>query len=109
PRWSIFIDPAFWDPNQLSALGQHLPKQVVQKLQKPLEGRFMWLVRKLTLQKGEEILSLNLKGVYGIKEMERSYPFGKHMAHLLGFVDIDEKGLSGVERQWDFFCTIHRV
>ncbi|WP_286975404.1 peptidoglycan D,D-transpeptidase FtsI family protein [Acetomicrobium sp. UBA5826] len=103
PRLSMFVDPAFWDPNQLSALGQHLPNQVVQKLQKPLEGRFMWLVRKLTLKKGEEILSLNLKGVYGIKEMERSYPFGKHMAHLLGFVDIDEKGLSGVERQWDFF------
>lgn len=103
PRWSLFVDPVFWDTDQLSILSRYLPKNVIERLHKPLAGRFIWLTRKLPLPKGEEILSLNLKGIYGVKEMERSYPFGKYMAHLLGFVDIDEKGLAGVERQWDVF------
>lgn len=103
PKWSLFVDPAFWDPGQLPVLSKYLPKSVTKKLDRPLEGRFIWLVRKLSLSEGEKVLSLKLKGIYGIKEMERSYPFGRYMAHLLGFVDIDEKGLAGVEKQWDVF------
>jgi len=103
PKWSLFVDPAFWEASQLPVLSRYLPKGVTDKLKRPLEGRFIWLVRKLSLSEGEKVLSLKLKGIYGIKEMERSYPFGRHMAHLLGFVDIDEKGLAGVEKQWDVF------
>jgi cell division protein FtsI (penicillin-binding protein 3) len=44
---------------------------------------------------------LNLKGIYLQKENQRFYPKRDLAAHVLGFVDVDEKGLSGIERELD--------
>src|SRR5256885_446047 len=44
---------------------------------------------------------LNLKGVYTMKENERFYPKRDMAAHVLGYVDLDEKGQGGIEHQLD--------
>jgi cell division protein FtsI (penicillin-binding protein 3) len=44
---------------------------------------------------------LNLKGIYFQKENQRIYPKRDLAAHVLGFVDLDEKGLGGIEYELD--------
>jgi cell division protein FtsI/penicillin-binding protein 2 len=62
---------------------------------------FVAIKRKLTDLEVEQVEALNLNGLRFINEMKRSYLNGKTAAHVLGFVDIDENGLSGLERYFD--------
>ena len=58
---------------------------------------FTWIARKVPPDKKEAVEALNLKGIYFQKENQRIYPKRDLAAHVLGFVDVDEKGLGGVE------------
>jgi cell division protein FtsI (penicillin-binding protein 3) len=62
---------------------------------------FVWLARKLSPEKYEALDALNLKGIYFQDENQRFYPKRDLAAHVLGFVDPDEKGLAGIEYQFD--------
>jgi len=62
---------------------------------------FVWIKRKLPPAKSEEVESANLKGIYLQEENQRFYPKRDLAAHVLGFVDVDEKGLGGIEREHD--------
>lgn len=62
---------------------------------------FVWVQRKLPAEKAESIKSLNLKGIYLQEENKRFYPKRDMAAHVLGFVDVDEKGLGGIEHEYD--------
>ncbi|MFV0249574.1 MAG: stage V sporulation protein D [Bacilli bacterium] len=61
--------------------------------------------RRLNYEIADKIDSLNLDGVYLVKESERFYPFDKLLAHTLGFVGIDNQGLSGLELMYDSYLT----
>jgi len=60
-------------------------------------GSFVWILRKLPPDKAEAVRALNLKGVYLQGENQRYYPKRELASHVLGFVDLDEKGLGGIE------------
>ena len=62
---------------------------------------FVWIARKLSPEKYEALDALNLKGIYFQDENQRFYPKRDLAAHVLGFVDPDEKGLAGIEYQLD--------
>ena len=62
---------------------------------------FVWVARKLPPEKREAVEALNLKGIYFQKENQRFYPKRDLAAHVLGFVDLDEKGLGGIEYELD--------
>jgi len=62
---------------------------------------FVWLKRKLTPAKSEALQSLNLTGIYTQEENQRYYPKSGLASHVLGFVDVDEKGLGGIEHEYD--------
>lgn len=62
---------------------------------------FIWIRRKLPPAKAEAVDSLNLKGIYLQQENQRFYPKRDLGAHVLGFVDVDEKGLGGIEHEYD--------
>jgi len=61
--------------------------------------------RRLSYDVAERISSLNLPGVYLVKESKRNYPYGKLLSHVLGYVGIDNQGLSGLELQYDKYLT----
>src|SRR5499427_2410577 len=101
PVESAFAVPAEIGDNKIMAarllsnvLG--IPRDV---LQTRLEstGSFVWISRKLPPNKAEAVRALNLKGVYLQNENQRYYPKRELAAHVLGFVDLDEKGLGGIE------------
>ena len=62
---------------------------------------FTWIARKVPPDKKEAVEALNLKGIYFQKENQRIYPKRDLAAHVLGFVDVDEKGLGGIEYELD--------
>ncbi|HVH73009.1 MAG TPA: penicillin-binding protein 2, partial [Candidatus Dormibacteraeota bacterium] len=62
---------------------------------------FVWVTRKVPPDKKEAVEALNLKGIYFQKENQRIYPKRGLAAHVLGFVDLDEKGLGGIEYELD--------
>jgi len=57
--------------------------------------------RRLTYKIADQISSYNFDGVYLLKEAKRYYPNGKMLSHTLGFVGIDNQGLSGLELTYD--------
>ena len=61
--------------------------------------------RNLTYDIADKINSLNHKGVYLVKEAKRSYPYDSLLSHTIGFVGIDNQGLSGLELIYDKYLT----
>jgi cell division protein FtsI (penicillin-binding protein 3) len=106
---SIPVDSAFAVPSEIADenLAARLLSGVVNKPQEEIEARFqssrsfVWIARKLPPEKADAITKLNLKGIYLQKENQRFYPKRDLAAHVLGFVDVDEKGLLGIERELD--------
>ena len=45
----------------------------------------------------QQIRAQNLKGVQEVREYKRRYPEGESAAHVVGFTDIDGKGIDGIE------------
>ncbi len=62
---------------------------------------FVWVQRKLPPEKVQAIAALNLKGIYFQEENQRFYPKRDMASHVLGFVDVDDKGLGGIEHEYD--------
>jgi len=106
---SIPVDSAFAVPSELAdeQLAARLLSGVLGIPREILEARlessrsFVWIARKLPPEKAEAVASLNLKGVYFQKENQRFYPKRDLASHVLGFVDLDEKGLGGIEYELD--------
>lgn len=65
------------------------------------EGRFAWIKRNLTPQEQWRVNNLGIPGLGFEQEDRRVYPQGRLAAHVLGFVDIDGNGLSGIERSFN--------
>ena len=61
--------------------------------------------RRLSYEIADKISELNLDGVYLVKESKRNYPLGTTLSHTLGFVGIDNQGLSGLELMYDKYLT----
>ena len=61
--------------------------------------------RKLSYDIADKIRNLKIDGVYLVKESQRIYPHDTYMAHTLGFVGIDNQGLSGLELTYDKYLT----
>ena len=61
--------------------------------------------RRLSFDIADKINALKLDGVYLVKESQRYYPYDKLLSHTIGFVGIDNQGLSGLELTYDKYLT----
>ncbi|MCH8037476.1 MAG: penicillin-binding protein 2 [Proteobacteria bacterium] len=62
---------------------------------------FIWLKRNLTPREQYRVNRLGIPGLYFEREERRFYPHGRLTAHGVGFTNVDNKGLAGVERSFD--------
>jgi cell division protein FtsI (penicillin-binding protein 3) len=106
---SVPVQSAFAIPGEIKDMAM-AARLLSRELGMPMEeigerletgATFVWLKRKLPPAKSDEIQSLNLKGVYLQEENQRYYPKREMAAHVLGFVDVDEHGLGGIEHEYD--------
>jgi len=102
---SVFADPTrILDPidaaKKMTSVLQDLSQaSVVSKLSS--KRNFVWLKRHLTPKQQKQINSLGIPGVFFRKEEKRFYPLGPLAAHVIGYTDVDNKGIAGVERYFD--------
>ena len=61
--------------------------------------------RSLSYEIADKIDSYEFPGVYLVKESKRYYPYGETLAHVLGYVGIDNQGLGGIELIYDEYLT----
>ena len=61
--------------------------------------------RQLSYDIASKIEELHFDGVYLVKESKRYYPYGTVLSHVLGYVGIDNQGLSGLELTYDKYLT----
>ncbi|MCL6561140.1 MAG: stage V sporulation protein D, partial [Firmicutes bacterium] len=62
---------------------------------------FVWIKRKVDFETSQRVRSLRLKGIELIEESRRQYNRGALAAHVLGFVGMDNQGLTGIEKTYD--------
>ncbi|MEQ8817238.1 MAG: penicillin-binding protein 2 [Thalassobaculum sp.] len=65
------------------------------------DRRFVWLKRNLTPREQQEVNSLGIPGLHFQDEWKRIYPQGSLTAHVVGFTDVDDRGIAGVESSFD--------
>ncbi|WP_265518127.1 peptidoglycan D,D-transpeptidase FtsI family protein [Nitratireductor luteus] len=65
------------------------------------EAGFVWLRRQLSPRQQSEILALGVPGLGFRTEKRRFYPGGSTVSHVLGLVDVDNKGIAGIEKYID--------
>ncbi|KAA3512639.1 penicillin-binding protein 2 [Agrobacterium vitis] len=65
------------------------------------KSHFQWLRRQLTPKQQSQILALGIPGIGFRPEIRRFYPGGSTAAHIVGFVNIDNRGMAGMEKYID--------
>jgi cell division protein FtsI (penicillin-binding protein 3) len=66
---------------------------------------FVYLRRHLPPAEVREILELKIPGIYSKREYKRFYPAGEVASHIVGFTDVNDKGLEGLELSFDKWLT----
>ncbi|MFC3120963.1 penicillin-binding transpeptidase domain-containing protein [Agaribacter flavus] len=114
PAQAIYADPkiihsndALADNRRWQALAEVL-EQDINKLKARVKNpnrRFVYLQRQVTPAMAEFVENLNIPGVYLRNESKRYYPSGEVSAHVVGFTDVDDKGIEGLERLYNQYLT----
>ncbi len=63
--------------------------------------RFIWVRRGVSPGIAQKVHDLGLPGVSFRYELKRAYPGGMLAGHALGYVDVDNRGVTGIERYID--------
>lgn len=104
PVESVWVNPKEFSPDeeQFMSLAKYLnltPKQLSRKIvdaeNKELE--FLYLQRQLPPPIAKEIKLLKIPGVNFQKEFKRYYPDSDSISQLIGFTNVDDQGLEGIE------------
>lgn len=97
PRRIIDADEA------VEALSSVLPNVDYKEWHRKLSSGagFVWLRREITPKQQADVMSLGIPGIDFRNETRRFYPGGATAAHILGLVNIDNAGISGIEKYID--------
>ncbi|MCX7913071.1 MAG: penicillin-binding protein 2 [Thermodesulfovibrionales bacterium] len=103
---SIYCNPSEIGESQIHKVATELStimgkdrETVLSKLK--ANSKFSWIERKVSPEIAEKIKNSKIKGVGLITESKRFYPKGSLASHLIGYVDIDNKGIEGIESKYD--------
>lgn len=95
----VVLDPVEAANKLVQVLPELNHKDILHRL-KSGKG-FVWLARHLTPQKQAEIICLGIPGIYFQQDERRVYPHGELFSHVLGYTNIDNQGLGGIERKFN--------
>ena len=97
--WAIPEDVDLEDP-QLSAVARVLGMPLAdlkRRLEVNKKKSFMWVQRQVDTPVALKVKELGVKGIHLRKEYKRQYPEGEAAAHVVGFTNVEDLGLEGVE------------
>lgn len=78
-------------------------KSLTDRIESKIEGGrgFIWIKRHLLPEEYLKIKSLGIPGIYFADDNKRFYPHENDFSHIIGFVDIDQNGIAGIEKNFD--------
>lgn len=102
PVESVWVNPKEFSPDeeQFMALAKYLnlkPKELSRRVVNAQNREFLYLQRQLTPMLVKKIKSLKIPGINFQKEFKRYYPDSDSMSQLLGFTNVDDEGIEGIE------------
>ena len=102
---SVFAEPRrIIDKDEaVELLTAVLPDVDARELRNRIGSRkgFVWVKRGITQKQQEEVYRLGLPGVGFLPENKRVYPNGPVAAHVIGFTNLDNQGIAGIEKWVD--------
>jgi cell division protein FtsI (penicillin-binding protein 3) len=110
---SADVDSVYANPRRLKAMEQD-PRTVARRIARILDVEperlakrlaadryFVWIERRVTPNEATRIRELDIPGVELTTESRRYYPNRHLAAHLVGFADIDGRGIEGIELAYE--------
>lgn len=106
PMDSVWVNPAMFQASwpQLTKLSKLLSMRISDIKQRIHHGdsrEFVYLKREMPPEIAEQIKELNIPGLFFQREYRRYYPEGEVAAHVIGFANIDDIGVEGLEMGYD--------
>lgn len=103
---SLYADAAHvLDPDEaterLIGLFSNLDRRELRRDLADPARRFVWIKRGLSPRTAQRVHDLGLPGLNFVDEVRRTYPAGRTAGHILGRVDVDNRGTAGIERYVD--------
>lgn len=102
PVQSLWVNPKTFAPNkkQLKTLAKLIgeqPRTLLKRIQKAHQREFIYLKRQLTPMLAKNIDDMHIPGVNFQQEYKRYYPEADSVAQLIGFTNLDDNGIEGLE------------
>lgn len=108
--YSFAVDPTLINKpeliEQIAYLIDSTKGDIYQKLINKItttKKSFVWLIRGLDDSEASKFSNLNIPGLIKIVEPKRTYVYNEFASQLLGFTDVDSKGIAGMELYLDSF------
>ncbi|MBA6347519.1 penicillin-binding transpeptidase domain-containing protein [Colwellia sp. BRX8-9] len=115
PVETVWADPKIIMDNNALAMKEHWQaladvlgrnvNKLTSRIVKNPTKRFVYVERKVSPAMAKYIKELKIPGIHLRKESKRFYPSGEISAHVVGFTNVDDKGIEGVERVYDQLLT----
>lgn len=109
------VDSVWANPKELALAEDKIPllarvleldeQSLIRQITFSMNKDFVYLRRHLSPDKAQEVMALKLPGVNIQREYRRYYPAGEVVGHLVGFTDIDDKGLEGLELEFNHWLA----
>jgi cell division protein FtsI (penicillin-binding protein 3) len=102
PTFSVYMKPLDISnkADTIAVLGRIFPELSKEKITQLVgsQKKFLWFLRHISPEKKWMLEKEGLTGVVAIPDNKRIYPYGRLFSHVVGFTDIDQNGLAGLEK-----------
>ena len=114
PVRAIWADPkkigetqALRDTRRWKALADvlHVSEDELKKRVSNPKKRFVYIQRQVSPAMADFVDKLKIPGIYLRNESRRFYPAGETSAHIIGFTDVDDIGIEGIEKLYNEWLT----
>ncbi|MDH4125228.1 MAG: penicillin-binding transpeptidase domain-containing protein [Gammaproteobacteria bacterium] len=109
------VDSVWANPKELALAEEKIPQlarvleldeqSLIRQITFSMNKDFVYLRRHLSPDRAQAVMALKLPGVNIQREYRRYYPAGEVVGHLVGFTDIDDKGLEGLELEFNHWLA----
>lgn len=109
------VDSVWVNPKELSQTADQLPRlaralkrepqSLARRVSSNVDREFLYLARHLQPEQAARIRTLDIPGVYLLREYRRYYPASEVSGHVLGFTSIDDSGQEGLELAYDHWLA----
>ena len=80
-------------------------RELAQRIASNLDREFVYLKRHIPPSQAADVMALGIPGVRTLREYRRFYPPAEVVGHVVGFTDIDDNGLEGLELAYDYWLA----